>query len=156
VTWNGGRSLAILIALVLTGTRAIGAQAISVSGNPGLLRISTAVAGTEPVAVSDAASTFTITTPAGGGNQKWQVTMSLNANMPAGVTLTASLAVPLNSQGTSNGAITLDVTPRAMLVNVKKGYTGTATTTYQLTATTAAGVIPLTSRTVTYTVTTYP
>jgi len=150
------RTLVAVIALVLSSTRALGAQTVTVSGNPALLRISTAVAGSEPAAVSDAVTTFTVTTPAGGGNQKWQVTMSLNANMPASVTLTASLAVPLNSQGTSNGAITLDVTPRAMLINVKKGYTGTAATTYQLTATAAAGVVPLSSRIVTYTVTTYP
>src|SRR5690349_5937430 len=97
--------------LLIASTRAIGAQTMAVSGNPGLLRVSTAVAGSEPIAVSDAVTTFTVTTPAGGGNQKWQVTMSLNANMPAGVTLTASLAVPLNSQGVSTGAIALDVTP---------------------------------------------
>jgi hypothetical protein len=141
--------------LLIASTRAVGAQTVSVSGNPGLLRINAAVAGTQPTSVSDATRTFTVTTP-NPGNNKYQVYMSLNANMPAGVTLTATLAVPGGSTATSNGAIALDVTNRAMLVNIKKGYTGTAATTYQLTATAAAGVVPLSSRTVTYTITLYP
>jgi hypothetical protein len=143
--------------LLMASTGALGAQTITVSGNPALLRISTAVAGSEPTAPApDASRTFTVTTPNPGGNTKFQILMSLNANMPANVTLTATLGIPPGSNGVSTGAIALDVTPRALLTTIKKNITGTASTTYQLTATVAAGVIPLTSRIVTYTVTTFP
>ena len=145
----------LLAALVLTSIRALGAQTVSVSGNPALLRISTAVAGTDPTSVSNAVTTYTVTTPS-PGNNKYQVLMSLNANMPAGVTLSATLAAPVGSNGTSNGAIALDVTPRSMVINIKKNFNGTASITYQLVATAAAGVIPNSSRTVTLTATTYP
>jgi hypothetical protein len=140
---------------LLFSAGAVRAQTISVSGNPGLLRISSAIAGSEPTSVSDATRTFSIVTP-NPGNNKYQVLMSLNANMPAGVTLNATLAVPAASTATSNGAIALDVTPRALLINIKKGYTGTAATTYELVTTAAAGVVPNSSRTVTYTITLYP
>lgn len=149
------RDYMLLAALMLTSVRAVRAQTISTSGNPGLLRISAAVAGTEPTSVSDASSNYTVTTPA-PGNNKFQVLMSLNANMPANVTLNATLAAPAGSAGTSNGAIALDVTPRAMVISIKKNYTGTASITYQLVTVAAAGVIPNQSRTVTLTVTTYP
>ena len=149
--------IAAAIALVLFGAGAIGAQTITVSGNPGLQRVSAAIAGSEPTAPApDASRTFTVTTPSVAGNQKYQILMSMNANMPANVTLTATLGVPPGSQGVSTGAITLDVTPRALLTSLKKNITGTASITYQLTATVAAGVVPLTSRTVTFTVTTFP
>lgn len=140
---------------LLLGAGAVRAQSISTSGNPGLLRISSAIAGSEPTSVSDATRTYTVTTPNPGGNPKYQITAQLNANMPANVTLTANFAAPALS-GTSNGAVTLDVTPRALVINMKKNFTGTAAITYALTATTAAGVIPNQSRTVTLTVTTYP
>lgn len=145
----------LIAALVLSSSRALCAQTVSVSGNPGLLRISTAVAGSEPTAVSDAASTFTISTPA-PGNNKYQVLMSLSANMPANVTLNATLAAPPGSAGTALGPIALDVTPRALLTGIKKNFSGSGAITYQLVATAAAGVIPSSSRTVTFTITTYP
>lgn len=154
MTQNARRSLIAALTL-MASAGAVRAQTISTSGNPGLLRISAAVAGTEPTSVSDASSNYTVTTPA-PGNSKYQVLMSLNANMPANVTLNATLAAPAGSAGTSNGAIALDVTPRAMVINIKKNYTGTASITYQLVTVAAAGVIPNQSRTVTLTVTTYP
>ncbi|HEX7939872.1 MAG TPA: hypothetical protein VF483_12870, partial [Gemmatimonadaceae bacterium] len=82
MTRNRVRTLAILAALVLPSIRALGAQTVSVSGDPALLRISTAIAGTDPTPVSNAVTTYTVTTPA-PGNNKYQVLMSLNANMPA-------------------------------------------------------------------------
>jgi hypothetical protein len=150
------RFAAVCALLLISSIRALGAQTISVSGNPGLLRISTAIAGSEPTSVSDASRTFTVNTPTGGGNAKYNVSMNINANMPANVTLTATLAVPAGSAAVSSGAIALDVTPRLVLTAIKKGYSGTAATTYQLTAIAAAGVVPNSSRTVTYTITLAP
>src|SRR5881394_3519692 len=147
------RLLALAALPLLVSVRALGAQTITVSGNPGLLRISTAIPGSQPTSVSDAVTTFTVNTPT-SGNIKYQVLMSLNANMPTNVTLTATLAVPAGSAGVSSGAIALDVTPRSVINSIKKNYSGTAAITYQLVATAAAGVVPNSSRIVTLTITT--
>ena len=150
-----GRLWMTVAALIFSAASVVHAQTISVSGNPGLLRISTAIAGSEPTSVSDATRTFTISTPS-PGNNKYQVLLSLNANMPVNVTLNGTLAAPSGSGSTSNGAVALDVTPRALLVNIKKNFNGTAAITYQLVATAAAGVVANQTRTVTLTITTYP
>jgi hypothetical protein len=142
----------LLAALVPLGTRAVGAQTLTASGNPGLLRISTAVAGSQPVAVTNATTTYTVVTPA--PNRTYKITAQLNANMPTGTTLTATFAqVP---QSISAGAIPLDVTPRNVVTSINKNTNNTASITYSFTATTAAGVIPSTSRTVTLTVSQEP
>jgi len=145
-----------LVALLLSNSRAIVAQTISVSGSPAAFRVSTAVAGSQPVALTDNTTTYTITTPAAGGSTKYQVTAQLNANMPVGTTLTATMAVPAGSGATANGAIPLDITARQVVYNIKKNYSGTAGITYQFAATVSAGVISSTTRTVTLTITTYP
>ena len=145
-----------LVALLLSNSRAIVAQTVSVSGSPASFRVSTAVAGSEPTALTDATTTYTVNTPVGGGGTKYQVTAQLNANMPVGTTLTATLAVPAGSAGVANGAIPLDVTARTLINSIKKNYSGTAGITYQFAATVSAGVISSTTRTVTLTITTFP
>ncbi len=144
------RLVACSALLLLVSGGAVGAQTISVSGNPGLLRISAAVAGSQPTAVTNATTTYTVTTPGGGGNPTFLVTMRLNANTPAGVTLTATLAAP--SGATSAGAVALDVTARNVVTGIRKNSTSTQSITYTLSATAAAGVVAYSSRTVTLTV----
>ena len=141
-----------MVALVLSGIRALGAQTVSVSGNPGLLRISTAVAGTDPIAVSTSTTTYTIVT--GNPNRTYAITMQLDANMPAGVTLDATLAAVPGS--TSLGAVSLDVTPRNVVTGIPRRANSTASISYSLTATAAAGVIANQSRTVTLTIIQFP
>ncbi len=136
--------------LLLVSGGAVGAQTISVSGNPGLLRISAAVAGSQPTPVSNATTTYTVNTPSAGGNPTFLVTMRLSANMPAGVTLTATLAAPPGA--TSAGAVALDVTARNVVTGIRKNTNSTQTITYTLNATAAAGVVANSSRTVTLTV----
>ena len=142
----------VVAALGLTTLRALGAQTISVSGNPGLLRISTAVAGSNPTSVSNATRTYTVVT--GGGNKTYAVSLHLNANMPAGVTLTVTLAAP--SGATSLGAVALDVTARQLVTGIKKNTNSTQSMTYTLAATAAAGVVANSSRTVTLTIAQFP
>jgi hypothetical protein len=144
-----------LVALLLTSGRAVVAQTVSVSGSPASFRVSTAVAGLEPAALTDVATTYTVNTPA-PGNNKYQVTAQLNANMPVGTTLSATLAAPTGAGATSSGAIPLTVTPQTLVYNIKKNFSGTAGITYQFAATVSAGVISSTTRTVTLTITTYP
>ena len=83
------------------------------------------------------------------------MTAQLNASMPAGVTLT--LSAPPTPGGTSYGAVALDVTARDIITGIA-GFSGNASAslTYTLSASAAAGVIPLQSRTVTLTITAAP
>lgn len=128
------------------------AQSLNVSGDPGLLRVSAAIAGSEPLAVSNATTTYTVST--GNPNRLHKVTAQLSAPMPPGVTLTASLAAPPNA--TSLGPVALDATPRDVVNNIERRTNSTQSITYQLNATVAAGVIPNSSRTVTLTIVQQP
>jgi hypothetical protein len=144
--------LLLSAALLPIGSRAVGAQTLSISGNPALLRISSAVPGSEPVAILNGTTTYTITTPT--ANRTYAITAQLNANMPTGITLTATLAAPPSA--TSAGAIPLDVTARNLVTGIVKNTNSTGSITYTFTATVAAGVIPNSTRTVTFTVIRFP
>ncbi|MFI5228693.1 MAG: hypothetical protein ACHQWU_06475 [Gemmatimonadales bacterium] len=119
---------------------------ISVSGAPSLT-ISAAVAGSAPTSVTSNVSTWAVTT-----NQSTaKITGSLSAPMPAGLTLSANLSAPAGATsagltGLSAGAVDL-VTGITMLNASGLGLS------YQLDATSAAGVIASSTRTVTYTIT---
>jgi len=136
------------LSLIVAGRAGV-AQKVTVSGNPSLLRISNAVAGFDPTSVSTSATTYSVTTP-GRPDRTYTITMQLNANMPGGVTLTATLAAPPGA--TSLGAVALEVTARNVVAGIKKHTSATQSITYALAATAAAGIIPNSSRTVTLTV----
>ena len=145
---TSSRALLLIVAPLLLGTAPLSAQTIAVSGTPGLLRISTAVAGSQPVGVSNATTTYTVTTPQ--QNRTYRITARLDAPMPSGVTLAATLAAPPGS--TSLGAVALDATNRDVVTGIRRNANTTRGITYQLSATVAAGVVPLSSRTVTLTI----
>lgn len=144
--------LVVAVPLLICGGAA-SAQTLSASGNPGLLRISTAVAGSEPVSVSNSVTTYTVTTP--NANRTYAITAQLDANMPIGTTLTVTLAPPPPS-AVSLGAVTLDVTARNVVTEITRNTNSTQNITYQLSATVAAGVIPSSNRTVTFTIIRFP
>jgi len=146
----GRASIAVLLVL----SKAAFAQTIAVSGSPALLRISTAVSGSAPTSVTNATTTYTVTTPF-AGNPTYKVTAQLNAEMPAGTTLTATFAAPAIG-GTSTGAVALDMTARDMVTGIPKKANNTQGITYTFSATAAAGVVPFTSRTVTLTILVFP
>ncbi len=134
--------------LLIMGSRAAFAQTLAVSGSPGLLRINSAVAGSQPISVSNATTTYTVVTPP--ANRLYNVTARLNAAMPAGVTLNATLAAPTGA--TSLGPVALDATARNVVTGITRNTTATRGITYQLSATVLAGVVPNSSRTVTLTI----
>jgi hypothetical protein len=140
--------LLVLGSTLLIAGRAVGAQTIAVSGNPGLLRISAAVAGSQPIPVSSGTTTYTVTTPS--PNRLHRVTAQLNAAMPANVTLTATFAAPPGA--TSLGPVALGTTALDVVTGIPRNTNSTQGITYQLTATAAAGVVTLSSRTVTLTI----
>lgn len=149
---NRFKGASVVTALLLICGRAGFAQTVVVSGNPGLLRISAAIAGSQPTSVSDASTTYTVITPV--PKRTYKITAQLNALMPTGVTLTATLAAPAGA--TSVGPVALDVTARDVVTGIGRSVTSTQSITYQLTATVAAGVIPSSNRTVTLTIIRFP
>jgi hypothetical protein len=141
----------VCVALLGAASSTVSAQTLSVSGSPPALVVSTAVAGAQPVAVADASTTYTTSALL---LARKKITGQLSANMPSGVTLTIALVAP--SGATSNGTVTLDNTPRDLVVNISNLLPETNQITYVLAATVAAGVIPSSSRTVTLTLVNYP
>jgi hypothetical protein len=119
---------------------------LSVSGSPAELQVTAATAGSAPVAVSNSNTTYTITAP---GTGKHAITASLNTAMPAGVTLGITLE---NAGGTSAsaGEVTLSTIAQDVVTGITKA-ASSRTITYTLSATAAAGVVPLATRRVTLT-----
>lgn len=120
---------------------------IEVSGNPGAMTVNTATAGSQPDAVTNALTTYSITTNGTG----MKITGILNTVMPTNVTLQAALAAP--DVGTSAGATTLTTTAADLVTGVTQVVSSAKTITYTLSATVAAGIVASTTRTVTLTVT---
>ena len=157
---NNARRAAVTFALVLfaipaaqaqtatqTATFAVNAiNQIAFVGAPSLT-ITTAVAGSAPTSVTDALSTWAVTT-----NQSTaKITASIASNMPAGLTLSSTLAAPAGA--TSAGIKALSTVAVDMVTVITKVAQGALGVTYQLDATPAAGVITSTTRVVTYTIT---
>jgi hypothetical protein len=122
---------------------------IAVTGAPSL-SITTATAGSAPASVTDATSSWAITT-----NQTTKkLTASLNSDMPSGVTLEVSAAAP--SGATGAGYKTLSSASVDVVTGISQVAGSGLTLTYRLSATLAAGAISSSSKTVTYTLVTGP
>lgn len=119
---------------------------ISVTGGAQSLTITTATAGSQP---TDATASVNWAITTNQTNQK--VTASLDAAMPANVSLAASMAAPAGA--TSAGAVALGTTAADLVTGISTLAQGGLGLTYTLSATAAAGVVASTSRTVTYTIT---
>jgi hypothetical protein len=119
---------------------------LSVSGNPGALIISTATAGTGPDAVNDTTTSYGITTNA--SSQK--ITGAINSNMPAGVTLSVTLA---STGATSQGKKSLSTAATDLVTGISALTESGKGISYELAATSAAGVVGSATKTVTLTIT---
>jgi hypothetical protein len=148
--WCTAVAAAAVVAFTISGK--VGAQGpISVSGNPATMRITTAVAGAQPNSVIDASTTYS----SDGKQNNRHIVAQLNAPMPTGVTLMVTLDVPAGATSVPN--VVLGTTAQTVAINidqVKKGFTNQIT--YTLSATPAAGVVPLQSRQVTLTLIAMP
>ena len=111
------------------------------------LTITTATAGSAPTSVTDAVTaTWAVTTNQTGA----KITASIPA-MPAGLTLSASLAAP--AAATSAGFLALSATAVDLVTGITKLAQGALGVSYKLDATPAAGVVTSATRLVTYTIT---
>ena len=119
---------------------------IAVTGAPTLI-ITTAVAGSPPTSATSAGNTWAVTTNQTGA----KITASIPVAMPAGLTLRATLAAPAGA--TSAGIVTIGTVAADMVTGITKVFAAGLGLTYQLDATAAAGVVPSSTRVVTYTIT---
>jgi hypothetical protein len=119
---------------------------VGVTGSP-TLAITTAVAGNAPTSATSSGNTWAVTT-----NQSTaKITASIGSNMPAGVTLSANLGAPAGAS--SAGLVALSTVAVDVVTGITQLNASGLSLSYQLDATSAAGVITSTTRIVTYTVT---
>ena len=119
---------------------------VSVSGNPSALIVSAATAGSEPTAVTDASTSYSITT---NGSSK-KITGAINSAMPSNTLLKITLVAPTG--GTSAGQITLSTSAQDLVTGISTLAESGKTITYEFSATVDAGVVSSASKTVTLTV----
>lgn len=117
---------------------------LAFTGSPSLV-ISSATAGSAPTSAT-ANATYAITT----NETDRKITAEIDSDTPSGVTLSASLAAP--SGATSAGAVQLSTTAQDVVTGIGTVNASGLNVTYTLSATSAAGVVPSTTRTVTYTI----
>ena len=119
---------------------------IAFTGAPSLT-ITTAVAGSAPTSVTDATSSWAVTTNQTGA----KISASIPTIMPTGLTLSASLAAPAGA--TSAGFQALGTSAVDLVTVITKLNQGSLGVSYKLDATAAAGVVTSSTRLVTYTIT---
>jgi hypothetical protein len=119
---------------------------IAFSGTP-TLTVTTATPGSSPSSVTNATATWAVTTNQTGA----KITASIPTIMPAGVTLSSSLAAPAGA--TSAGFKPLTTVAVDLVTGITKVAQGAMVVSYRLDATPAAGVVTTQSRMVTYTIT---
>ena len=143
--WAARRACA-LVSLALASLLVcapLSAQTITTSGPPDPLAVRTAMAGRQPDDAVAGGSTYSVVVSA--ANQK--ITGQLDTPMPAGTTLRVTLGA--TSGAVSSGTIALDTSPRDLVTGLQIGSFTNLTITYRLDATTTAGRVSLSSRTVT-------
>jgi hypothetical protein len=118
---------------------------ISVSGAV-TLHITTATPGQAPTPVTDATTTYSITTNQGG----MKITARIDSAMPSGMAL--NLTATATTGGSSTGKKSLTTADQDVVTGVGQ-VSETKALSYELTATAAAGTLAATTRTVTFTIT---
>ena len=145
------KALLVGSALLVGGSGFAHAQTLSVSGSPATMTISGTFAGSQPAILTNNSTTYTVSAlpilPK-------KITAQLNTNMPAGVTLTVLLVPPAGA--TNAGRVALDNIARDVVSNITNLLPQARLIEYQLSATVSAGVIPSSTRTVTFTLVNYP
>lgn len=136
--------------LLLFGSRPVVAQTITfLNGSGGTFTIASAVAGQNPVAVSNGAGNFSTSTKNKDGILR--IRAQLDQPMPPNTTLTLTLTYPA---GANQGAKVLSITPVDMIVSIPASNNSNVigTVSYSFAATASAGVLPPFQRIVTLTI----
>ncbi len=146
-------ALAALPAAMATQTLSYQVAAINeltVSGSPQPLIINTADAGSEPTSVTDASTTYAITT--NGGNNSRKITAQLDSDMPTGLTLCITLSGPAGAD-TPPTNVVLTTTPANVVICINSVAQNGLTITYTLSAAATVGVVNPAIKTVTLIIT---
>ncbi len=117
---------------------------IVATGDP-TLTVNAAVAGSAPTQVTDATTSYAMTS-----NETRKITGALDTAMPAGLTLKANLTAP--STGTSAGAVTLTNVAADLVTAIAPVAESALGIAFSLDATVAAGVVASASKTLTLTI----
>lgn len=144
----GRRWTAVLPAVVLSAAFAMGtaqAQTISVSSDPSVIVVDTAVPGSAPDAVMETSTTYAVSTDSSA-----TVLARLSQTVPSGVTLAVELEAPPGA--VSHGFVQLTTLDREVVTEIDPGSYSNLEITYRLSATADAGTVPLTGRDVVLTV----
>ena len=120
---------------------------LAVSAPTASLTVNSATAGSAPNAATDNSTSYAITT--NESNRK--ITGSINSNMASGLTLSATLAAPTGA--TSAGKQALSTTPVDLVTGISLLNESGKGISYELAATSAAGVVSSATKTVTLTIT---
>ena len=120
---------------------------LSVSGSSASLTVNSATAGSAPNAVTDTTTTYAITT----NETNRKITGAIDTAMPSGVTLSVTLGAPTGA--TSLGKQALGTSAVDLVNSISTLNESGKAITYELSATSAAGVVASASKTVTLTIT---
>jgi hypothetical protein len=143
-------SVSVTASLLFAGSGAVAAQGVIPGVGP--MTVNTAVAGSQPTPVVNATTNYSAILVFPG---QMKVVAQLNANMPAGTTLGVKVTGPAGT-GTSLGTVNLDISQRDIVIATIPAFYNNVNIAYTFTANVSAGVLPSTSRTVTFTLLTYP
>jgi predicted secreted Zn-dependent protease len=154
----------IMAALLIAGTLTINASAagtaaqtvtyavsaineLAVTGATASVTVNSATAGSAPSVATDSSTSYAITTNESGR----KITGSLDTSIAdAGVTLSVTLAAP---SGASSSKRALSITPVDLVTGISALNESGKSITYELAATSAAGVVTPKDKTVTLTIT---
>ncbi|MDQ7826687.1 MAG: hypothetical protein RDV48_28045 [Candidatus Eremiobacteraeota bacterium] len=118
---------------------------ITVQGDPGIMEVFVSLNQSGAREVIDSSSSYSFFTNA----KRRKITGTLDQNAPSYTMLKVNLAAPPG--GTSLGDVSLSSSPKDLVVGVGKRTGKNLTITYKFAAEKEAGRVPLTRRTVTYT-----
>lgn len=139
-----------LTATTMYAAAPVAAQStLTLSGDPQAMVISMAVAGSQPDGAVDEGTSYSLV-----AQEILGIDAQLDALMPPGTALYVQLEPPAASLGA--GSVALDTSPRRLVSGVAPGTYNGLSIQYRFTATVEAGVVPMSSRKVTFTITTSP
>ncbi|HYW05826.1 MAG TPA: hypothetical protein VE913_02655 [Longimicrobium sp.] len=126
------------------------AQSMAFSGDPGVLVVGAAAAGSPPEPATESSTTYTLA----GVTTATRITARLTASLPAGVTLRVTLAAPAGA--VSAGPVTLSPMGQEVVRMIPAGSHGGLAITYHLSAPTSTGPVPLSFVSVEFTLVSEP
>lgn len=122
-------------------------DSIAITGNPAPFTINSAVAGSQPAAITDTSTTYSASTLLASR----RITGALASNMPSGITLQVMLAAPTGA--TSQGLVTMTTASANLVTNLNLAVlTSGLQITYSFSATVAAAQVTAATNTLTYTI----